>query len=63
MMTREVYKHKARLNVHGGQHEFGFNYFQTYSPVVNWFSIRAIILLSIMNKWNTMQIDFVLAYP
>ena len=47
--TRKMHKHKARLNVHGGQQEFGMNYFQTYSPVVNWFSIRTIILLSLTN--------------
>jgi hypothetical protein len=38
LVTREVYKHKARLNVHGGQQQFGVNYFETYSPVVTWFS-------------------------
>ena len=63
IMTRKVYKNKARLNVHGGQQEFGVNYFQTYSPVVNWFSIRMIMLLSLLNNWSTKQIDFVLAYP
>ena len=50
IITRKVYKHKARLNVHGRQQEFGVDYFQTYSPVVNWFSMRVTMLLSIINK-------------
>jgi hypothetical protein len=39
LMTNEVYKHKARLNVHGGQQEFGVNYWETYTPVVTWAAI------------------------
>jgi hypothetical protein len=61
--TQEIYKHKARLNIHGGQQEYGVHYTETYSPVVNWFSVRLIMILSIINKWHTRQIDFVLAYP
>ena len=34
--TREVYKWKARLNIHGGQQEKGINYWETYAPVVMW---------------------------
>jgi hypothetical protein len=63
LVTREVYKHKARLNVHGGQQQFGVNYFETYSPVVMWFSLRTLLTLSLLNYWFTRQIDFVLAYP
>jgi hypothetical protein len=33
--TRKFYKHKARLNVHGGQQEFAVNFFEMFSPVVN----------------------------
>jgi hypothetical protein len=63
LVTREVYKHKARLNVHGGQQQFGVNYFETYSPVVMWFSLRTLLTLSLLNRWHTRQIDFILAYP
>ena len=61
--TREVYKWKARLNVHGGQQEKGVNYWETYAPVVTWMSIRLVLILSIMLDWTTVQVDFVLAYP
>jgi hypothetical protein len=61
--TRKVYKHKARLNVHGGQQEFAVNFFETFSPVVNWFSVRLIFTLSLLSDWSTKQVDFVQTYP
>jgi hypothetical protein len=39
LRTNEVYKHKARLNIHGGQQEYGINYRETYAPVVTWAAI------------------------
>ena len=61
--TQEPYKWKARLNVHGGKQEHGVNYWETYSPVVSWTTIRMYLTLSILNKWCTRQVDFVLAFP
>jgi hypothetical protein len=61
--TQKVNKYKARLNVHGGKQEYAINYFETYAPVVTWFSIRLLLVLSILNKWYTRQVDFILAYP
>eukprot|EP00957_Ditylum_brightwellii_P137548 10486078-Ditylum_brightwellii.AAC.1 len=34
--TQKIYRHKARLNVHGGQQEYGISYVDTYAPVVTW---------------------------
>jgi hypothetical protein len=61
--TREVYKWKARLNVHGGKQEYGVHYWETYAPVVQWTSIRLCLILSVLQNWHTRQLDFVLAYP
>jgi hypothetical protein len=61
--TRKVYTHKASLHVHGGQQEFPVNFFETFSPVVNWFSVRLIFTLSLLSGWSTTQVDFLLAYP
>ena len=61
--TQQVYKYKARLNIHGGQQEYGVHYTKTYSPVVNWFSVSLLLVMAIINKWHTRQVDFVLAYP
>jgi hypothetical protein len=61
--TGEVYKWKARLNIHGGKQEYGVNYWETYAPVISWTTIRLYLVLAILNKRATRQIDFVLAYP
>jgi len=61
--TQEVYKWKARLNVHGGRQEHGVNYWETYAPVVGWSTIRLFLNLMILNQWVSRQVDFVLAFP
>ncbi len=61
--TQEVYKWKARLNLHGGKQEYGLNYWETYSPVVTWATVRLFLVLVLLNKWTSRQVDFVLAYP
>ena len=61
--TREVYKWKARLNVHGGQQVKGIHFWETFAPVVTWASIRLVLILALIMKWHTRQIDFVLAFP
>jgi Reverse transcriptase (RNA-dependent DNA polymerase)/GAG-pre-integrase domain len=63
LATGEPYKWKARLNVHGGKQEYGVNYWETYAPVIAWDTIRLFLVLALLNKWATWQIDFVLAYP
>jgi hypothetical protein len=35
--TQQVYKHKARLNVHGSKQVYGENYFKIFAPAVTWF--------------------------
>ena len=61
--TGEIYKWKARINIHGGKQIKGVHYDETYSPVVTWASIRTLLTLSQVNKWATRQIDFVQAFP
>ena len=51
--TQRITKWKARLNVHGGQQQHGINFWDTYSPVVNWFSVRLLLTLALVNKWST----------
>ena len=38
--NQEVYKWKARLNVHGGQQVHGVHYWDTYAPIVTWHAVR-----------------------
>ena len=61
--TQEVYKWKARLNVHGGQQEHGVHYWDTYAPVVTWQMVHLFLILSLLLGWQSRQLDFVMAYP
>ena len=36
---------------------------ETYSPVIIWFYIRLLLILSVIKLWYTWQVNFVLAYP
>ena len=56
-------KHKARIFAHGGQQIFGVNYWDTYSQVVNWISVRFFLTIFYMYKLESESIDFVLAFP
>ena len=57
------HKHKARLCCHGGQQQWGLNYWDTYAPVVSWSSIRILMTLSKLHGMHMKSIDFVQAYP
>ena len=61
--TGEVYKWKGQLCINGSSQEQGINYWETFSPVVTWETVRSLLTLAIMNGWETRQIDFVLAFP
>ena len=61
--TQEVYKWKARLNVHRGQQVHGVHYWDTYAPVVTWQTMRLFLILSLILGWQSRQLDFVIAYP
>ena len=60
---QEIYKWKARLNVHGRQQVHGIKYWDTYTPVVAWPVIRFFFILSIIQGWTTQQLDFIMAFP
>ena len=61
--TQEICKWKVRLNVHGGQQEYGIHYWETYDPVVTWQTLRIFMILSLIQGWASCQLDFVMAYP
>ena len=61
--TQEVYRWKARLNVHGGQQEHGVHYWDTYAPVVTWQTVHLFLILSLLLGWQSRQLDFIMAYP
>ena len=42
---------------------YGVNYWETYSPVVNWISVRLLLTICHLHKLESESIDFVLAFP
>ena len=56
-------KHNIRLCAHGGMQQWGVNYWETYAPVVNWISIRFLLVISEVVGLESKAIDFVLAFP
>ena len=56
-------KHKARLCTHGGQQQWGINYWETYASVVNWVSVRFLLIISQLSGLETQVLDFVLTFP
>ena len=56
-------KYKARLCCHGGQQQWGINFWDTYAPVVSWSSIRILLIMANLHNLHTKSIDFVQAYP
>ena len=56
-------KYKARLCCHGGQQQWGINYWDTYAPVVSWSSLRILMTISKLHNLHTKSVDFVQAYP
>ena len=42
---------------------WGENYWETYAPVVNWLSVRVLLIISILHNLDTRSMDFILAFP
>ena len=59
----EIVKWKARLCAGGHKSIEFLDYWNTYSPVVSWSTVRLIIAIALLNDWHMQSIDFVLAFP
>jgi hypothetical protein len=56
-------KHKARSCAHGRMQTWGQNYWETYTPVVKWASVRLILAIAKIHGLLSKSIDFMLAFP
>ena len=63
ILTNAIFKYKSRLNIHDKQQEYAKNFYERYSHVVPWFSIRLLLIHVIILRWSTRQIDFTTAFP
>ena len=52
LVTKYITKYKARMK------PLSVNYFNTYDPVVTWFSIRLLIIIAMVMLWEIRQVDF-----
>lgn len=52
-----INKYKARLVAKGFHQQYGFDFTETFSPVVKPVTIRIILTLALTYKWNIQQID------
>ena len=59
----EIIKWKARLCAGGHMSRELVDYWDTYSPVVSWQTIRLIFVIALMNNWHIQSIDLAMAYP
>lgn len=59
--TDKVYKYKAHLNVGRHKQEKYVNFWETYSPVVQWSTICLFLTWAVLLGWKSQQIDFILA--
>lgn len=57
-----VRKLKARFCVRGDMQIEGVDYFDTYAPVVNWQTVRLMLILSIILGLATKQVDYTAAF-
>ena len=58
----EIKSHKARFCVRGDKQRKGIDYDETYSPVVQWPTIRLLLTLSVMHGLETRQVDYTNAF-
>ena len=52
-----INKYKARLVTQGFNQKFGFDFHETFSPVVKPVTIRIILTLGLTSKWPLLQLD------
>ncbi|PKA46730.1 Retrovirus-related Pol polyprotein from transposon TNT 1-94 [Apostasia shenzhenica] len=57
-----IYRFKSRLVAKGYAQEHGINYFETYSPVARFETIRIILALAAQMRWNVFQFDVKTAF-
>ena len=57
-----VKKFKARLCVQGDHQKYGVNYWETWSPVVQWSTIRTVMILAAKERLISTQCDITAAF-
>ena len=58
-----AYRYRSRFCFQGDQQEYGINRFETFAPVIQWSTVRLLLILILTNKWKTKVIDYTNAFP
>ena len=58
-----AYRYRSRFCVRGDQQEYGVNYFETFAPVIQWSTIRLVLIFILTQGWTTRVIDYTNAFP
>ena len=57
-----VQKLKARFCVHGDRQVEGVDFIDTFAPVINWQTVRLMLILSLILNLQTKQVDYTAAF-
>ena len=57
-----VCKLKARFCARGDKQVKGIDYFDTFAPVINWTTVRLMLILALILNLSTCQVDYVAAF-
>ena len=57
-----IKKFKARFCARGDKQIEGVDFFETFAPVVNWYTIRMLLVMSIILPLVSMQVDYTAAF-
>ena len=58
----KIRKYKACICVRGDQQQHGYDFLETYAPVVQWSTVRLLLILSAILGLSTKQVDYTLAF-
>ena len=58
-----AYRYRSRFCVRGDQQVYGVNYFETFAPVVQWSTIRLMLIFILTQNWVTRVINYTNAFP
>ena len=58
-----IRKFKARFCVRGDMQIEGIDFEETFAHVVNWITVRTLLILSVILSLKTAQIDYTAAFP